>query len=453
MKPGRLKFGPITLWPASLAGRTALLLAAALTLVQVAGLTIDAFDRIGLQRLAQTRDVSLRLMALYHSVELTPEPAREAAVHDLDLRDGSSARLEMTPPNEDMEPSTPSLRRQIFLDMQLMPVGPSPRPRDIVMLGGPNARKLVVGMRLPDTRWLNMTMPMSPPRPWQSQTFIVAFISRSVAAGLLALWAARRLTAPVGTLARAAEALGRDVNAPPLPEDGPTEVAMAATAFNTMAGRIRRFVQDRTFMLTAIGHDLRTPITRLKLRAEFIDDDEIRRKMLIDLDELEAMVAATLAFGRDITTDEPLTSVDLSELVRTVLDEAADASPDHSFEISYSGPDHLPIRVRPVALKRALTNLVMNALNYGGAASVTLIPPEGGMVTLLVEDGGPGIALAEIERVFQPFYRAEPSRNSETGGMGLGLPIARNILRAHGGDVTLSNRANGGARATVRLPV
>ena len=296
-------------------------------------------------------------------------------------------------------------------------------------------------------------MPMSPPRPWQSQTFIVAFISMSVAAGLLALWAARRLTAPVGTLARAAEALGRDVNAPPLPEDGPTEVAMAATAFNTMAGRIRRFVQDRTFMLTAIGHDLRTPITRLKLRAEFIDDDEIRRKMLIDLDELEAMVAATLAFGRDITTDEPLTSVDLSELVRTVLDEAADASPDHSFEISYSGPDHLPIRVRPVALKRALTNLVMNALNYGGAASVTLIPPEGGMVTLLVEDGGPGIALAEIERVFQPFYRAEPSRNSETGGMGLGLPIARNILRAHGGDVTLSNRANGGARATVRLPV
>jgi len=453
VKATGVKLGPITIWPASLAGRTALLLAVALTLVQVAGLTIDAFDRIGLQRLAQTRDVSLRLMALYHSVELTPEPQREAAVHDLDLRDGSTARLELTPPNEDMEPTTPSLRRQIYLDMQLVPVGPAPRPRDIVMLGGSAARKLVVGIRMPDNRWLNMSMPMSPPRPWQSETFMAAFISMSVAAGLLALWAARRLTKPVGTLARAAEALGRDVNAPPLPEDGPAEVAMAAAAFNTMAGRIRRFVQDRTFMLTAIGHDLRTPITRLKLRAEFIDDDEIRRKMLIDLDELEAMVAATLAFGRDITTDEPLTSVDLSELVRTVLDEAADASPDHSYELSYAGPDHLTIRVRPVALKRALTNLVMNALNYGGAASVTLCPPEDGMVTLLVEDGGPGIALADIERVFQPFYRAEPSRNSETGGMGLGLPIARNILRAHGGDVVLSNRPNGGARATVRLPV
>ena len=150
----------------------------------------------------------------------------------------------------------------------------------------------------------------------------------TLAAAVLTIWAVRRLTAPVRTLAAAAEALGRDVNAPPLPEDGPTEIATAAAAFNTMAGRIRRFVQDRTEMLTAIGHDLRTPITRLKLRAEFMEDDEQRRKMLADLEELEAMVSATLAFGRDATSAEPVAALDLPELLRTVLDEAGDARPE-----------------------------------------------------------------------------------------------------------------------------
>jgi signal transduction histidine kinase len=164
-------------------------------------------------------------------------------------------------------------------------------------------------------------------------------------------------------------------------------------------------------------------------------------------------VAATLAFGRDVTTEEPVTTVDLTELVRTVLDEAGDAKPDLAPHISYAGPDHLPIRARPVALKRALTNLVMNALNYGAAAHVSLTAGPAASVTLLIEDTGPGIPASEIDRLFQPFQRMEASRNNETGGMGLGLPIARNIFRAHGGDVVLSNRPTGGARATVVLPV
>jgi hypothetical protein len=272
----------------------------------------------------------------------------------------------------------------------------------------------------------------------------------TAAAALLTLWAVRRLTAPVSTLARAAEALGRDVNAPPLPEDGPLEVATAAAAFNTMAARIRRFVQDRTELLTAIGHDLRTPITRLKLRAEFMEDDEQRRKMLLDLDELEAMVSATLAFGRDAKSTEPVAALDLAELLRTILDEAADAWPDAAEKLRYAGPAHLTVQARPLTLKRALANLVANAVNYGatshGAASR-------GALTIEVEDDGPGIPPQELDRAFEPFHRGEPSRNRETGGVGLGLPIARNILRAHGGDVTLSNRPTGGLRATVTLPV
>ena len=214
-------------------------------------------------------------------------------------------------------------------------------------------------------------MPVEPLRPWHSPTFLAAFLLMTVAAAGLTLWAVRRLTAPVRTLAAAAEALGRDVNAPPLPEDGPSEVATAAAAFNTMAARIRRFVQDRTELLTAIGHDLRTPITRLKLRAEFVEDDEQRGKMLADLEELEAMVSATLAFGRDARTTEPVSSLDLAELLRTVLDETGDARPDAATKLAYEGPPHLTVRGRPLALKRALANLVSNAVIYGGSARVT----------------------------------------------------------------------------------
>jgi signal transduction histidine kinase len=336
--------------------------------------------------------------------------------------------------------------------MQLVPMPQQQRPREFLLYGGPAYEALAVGLRLPEGRWLNISLPMPPPRPWHSLTFLIAFVVMTLAAALLTLWAVRRLTEPVRTLAAAAEALGRDVNAPPLPETGPSEVAVAAAAFNTMAARIRRFVQDRTFMLTAMGHDLKTPITRMKLRAEFVDDDELRRKFLADLDELEAMVASTLAFGRDVAADEAMTTVDLAGLARTVLDEAADARPEMAEKMGYEGPEHLPVRLRSMALKRALTNLVANALAYGGAAWVTLSAPRGGMLTLLVEDDGPGIPAAELDRVFQPFLRLESSRNRETGGTGLGLPIARNILRAHGGDVVLANRPKGGVRAVVSLP-
>ena len=178
--------------------------------------------------------------------------------------------------------------------------------------------------------------------------------------------------------------------------------------------------------------------------------------MLADLDELEAMVAATLTFGRDAASEEPVSSIDLAELARTVLDEVADTRIEAADGLDYCGPEHLTVRVRPVSLKRALSNLVANAVKYGGSARVTLRPPEpgprGGNLTLLVEDEGPGVPPHEIERVFQPFQRLETSRNRETGGTGLGLPIARNILRAHGGEVTLVNRAEGGARVTIILP-
>jgi len=452
-RPAWLRRLHLHLWPRSLAGRTAVLLVMALTVVQAAGLVIHALDRVDLQRLAQTHDIALRAITLYRAVALAPPAERALVARTFDVTSDSAAQLAPNPPIEDLMLTPLALQRQLRADMMLVPMPQTQRPRDQVFLGGPAYGRLAVGLQLPDGQWLNVTTAMPPPRPWNSATFLIAFLVMTAAAAALTVWAVRRLIRPVATLAAAADALGRDVNAPPLPETGPLEVATAAAAFNTMAARIRRFVDDRTFMLTAIGHDLRTPITRLKLRAEFMEDDEQRAKMLADLDELAAMVSATLAFGRDVAGDEPVRAVNLVALIRTLLDETVDARPEAEALVTYAGPEHLTVRARPVALKRALTNLVHNALNYGRCAHVMLAPPLGSVVTVLVDDEGPGIPPDQLDLVFQPFHRGEGSRNRETGGTGLGLPIARNILRAHGGDVTLANRPGGGARATVTLPL
>jgi signal transduction histidine kinase len=444
----------VRFWPRSLAARTAVVLLLGLVIVQIAGLTIHALDRLDVQRLGQARDLAVQVVGAYRAMALT-EPSRRAAVlaelhHGPDL----TAALSDAPPDVDIPPMPVPEQFLLRRNMSLIPLGGSNlRWRELLIYGGCSWDQAVVGMRLPDGGWVNVTAELEPLRPWHSPTFLMAFMLMTAVAGVLTLWAVRRLTAPVRTLAEAAEALGRDFNAPPLPEDGPTEVAVAAVAFNTMASRIRRFVQDRTELLTAIGHDLRTPITRLKLRAEFVEDDEQRGKILADLEELEAMVSATLAFGRDSRATEAVSSIDLAELLRTILDDAGDARPDVADRLAYEGPAHLTVQARSLSLKRALVNLVDNAVNYGESAKVRLLPEEGRMVVIEIEDEGPGIGPAEMERVFEPFHRGEPSRNRETGGVGLGLPIARNILRAHGGDITLANRVTGGIKATVTLPV
>ena len=447
-EPGILSWRP---WPRSLASRTLFTLLVGLILVQAAGLTIHALDRIELQRMAELRNTGIRSMGIYRSVVATAVAERPDALKEMDLGTGVTGHISDGPPLSP-EQMPPEMFREIRANMALVPLRPPNRPRDVVIRGEPSSGLIKVGLQLPDTGWLVLEMPLPPPRPWHSPTFLLAFLLMTVAAAALSFWAVRRLTGPVSTLAEAAERLGRDVNAPPLPEEGPLEVVRAAVAFNTMAARIRRFVQDRTFLLTAIGHDLRTPITRLKLRAEFIEDDEQRAKFMADLDELNMMVSATLVFGRDTADTEPAVTLDLGALLRTVLDETADARPDAAENLDFLGSERVTVTGRPVALKRAFANLIGNAVKYGGAAHVRLNPPADGHILVTVEDEGPGLPPDELERIFEPFYRVENSRNRETGGTGLGLPIARNILRAHGGDVVLANQAGGGARAAVTLP-
>ena len=439
-------------WPGSLAARTALLLLLGLFMVQGAGLTIHALDRVELQSFIQTREIAGRGFMLWRNLTVLPPERRALVLADVDLPAGLSASYDPLPAVQPgMPPVATDVMRRFRLDGPPPPFGPARfRPREI-LIGGIPPTGFVMAMRFGDGGWLNLRVEPPPLRPWHSETFLWAFIAMSCCAVALILWGVRRMIRPVAALAAAADALGRNVNAPPLPEDGPTETATAARAFNTMSSRIRRFVDDRTQMLAAIGHDLRTPITRLRLRAEFMEDDDQRRKMLNDLSEMEAMINATLAFARDDAAAEPSVAFDLAALCQTVMDEAVDCAPDRAELIAYEGPERLRAQGRPAALKRALSNLVSNALAYGGDARL-LLEREAQGARIAIEDNGLGIPEAELEQAFQPFRRLEGSRNRETGGTGLGLTIARNILRAHGGDVVLHNRPQGGLQALVSLP-
>ncbi len=467
----------LALWPRSLASRTILTLLVGFALVQLLGLLVHTVNQMTLERIEQERELATRAIIIYRHVALSPPAARAALLRHETLPDGASVSLTPGPPDRLDTHPLPLAARQIFrasllayqLPMRLRPHGVYLRafgqpPRIIISFGMPDGRLsgragTVFGVMRPlllprAKQWLTIISPLNPPAPWRSPGFATAFIVMMALGAVMIFWAVHRLLVPVRTLAEAAERLGRDVaNAPALPETGPSEIVTAAIAFNTMAGRIRRFVEDRTFLLTAIGHDLRTPITRLKLRAEYMEDEEQRVKMLADLDEMEAMVAATLAFGRDVTTSEPVTRLDLATLLRTILDEAVDGDPAAADRVSYDGPEHLTVNARALSLKRALTNLVGNGLKYGDAARVTLKLLPKGIAQIDIEDDGPGIATEAMEAVFEPFRRLETSRNRETGGAGLGLSIARNILRAHGGDIVLRNLPGRGLRARANLPV
>ena len=215
-----------------------------------------------------------------------------------------------------------------------------------------------------------------------------------------------------------------------------------------MQQRLIRYLEDRNRVLAAVSHDLKTPITRLRLRAELLDDATLREKVLADLDEMQQMAQASLDFLRSGTDQEPVAALDLDALLEALQEDAEDAG--YSITLA-GGPIRRPLRGRPLALKRCLTNLVDNALKYGQQATITVTETPT-RLTLIIRDAGPGIAEAELEQVFAPFYRLEGSRNRDTGGAGLGLSIARNIARAHGGELRLRNHPQGGLEAVLELP-
>ncbi|MCE3270584.1 MAG: putative two-component sensor histidine kinase [Ramlibacter sp.] len=314
-------------------------------------------------------------------------------------------------------------------------------------MGPPPGLAFVAQVRLKDGTLATFEARQAEPAagwPYRLLASLAVLLAAVLAVSLLAV---RWTTRPLKALADAADDLGRNIHRPPMEESGPIEVARAARAFNTMQARLVAYLRERASVLAAMSHDLKTPVTRLRLRAELLPDAELRRKFTQDLQEMETMVAATLDYLRGGQGGEAVQPVDMRALLESVQADVAETGG----EVALSGRPEAPYPGQPNALKRCIRNLVENAVKYGRRAFVEVQDGDAEL-RILVRDEGPGLPPEELSRVFEPFHRAEPSRNRDTGGTGLGLTIARGIAEAHGGRLTLHNRVEGGLEARLVLP-
>jgi len=266
---------------------------------------------------------------------------------------------------------------------------------------------------------------------------------------LISSWiGARMLAAPFRSLAQGAAELSRNLDAPPIKEAGPIEARQAAHVFNTMQASLRRQMSERNRFLAAVSHDLRTPLTRMKLRLSSSEDEELSERLRSDIDEMTQLLEATLSFLRNEEVVEEFSPVDINALVDAIAQDAAESGQ----KVSVSGEVH-PVSAQPLGLKRCLTNLVANAIRYGEEAHIRLIDASS-CVHIEVVDRGPGIPESQLERALEPFYRVESSRNKSTGGTGLGLAIANDVVKRHGGQLILRNGPGpeGGLIAQITLP-
>ncbi len=279
--------------------------------------------------------------------------------------------------------------------------------------------------------------------------FILWMVGSALILLAIAILFLRNQVRPIERLARAAESFGKGRPVPDFKPYGAIEVRRAAQAFITMRERIERHVGQRTEMLAGVSHDIKTPLTRMKLALAMMPDNKDNADLRADIAEMEHMLDEYLAFARG-EGGEDSENIDLAELVRDTAMAAAKAKPGRDVEIA--GPEHLTLAIKRAALRRCLTNLVDNALKAGRRVVVSL-SQAGGFAEIAVEDDGPGIPESRREEAFRPFHRLDEGRNLQTGGSGLGLAIARDIARAHGGDIVLSKSVLGGLKATIRLPV
>jgi signal transduction histidine kinase len=440
------------LLPQSLAGQTVLLLLVGYTVIHVLSMVVYSGHPGAPATVASDRPEAHRIADVARLIGQAPAPERRRMA---ELADGPTLRVSLTgedPPAiaDGGDPESALLRR--FLAERTLAAGitevvvgrakrtgEDPHPE--------HAQPLLVAVRLDDRRWLRFAMAPAGPDTSGSTRAVLSTAVMTIGVAFLSLWGVRRMTRPLRAFAEAADRLGRDVRAPALPDAGPSEVRRAARAFNRMQEQLRRLIDNRTRMLAAISHDLRTPITLLRLRAEEIQDKGERAKTIATLADMEAMIASTLAFARDDAEAEQVRAVDLAALVESLCADMADGGRPVAFA------EHPPLRVhcRPLAVKRAVANLVENAVKYAAGARVLVRRGEG-CSEVIVDDDGPGIPAEQLEEVFLPFNRLDPARGRETGGVGLGLSVARSIAHGHGGEVVLANREGGGLRATLRLP-
>lgn len=444
--------------PDSVASRTLAVMLLGLLASHLASMALYANDRASALFLTGGAHVAERIVTITQIVENAPAAQRESIA-----RMASGDAMAVTFATTGALPPRPAsdkgelLRSVLVEHFQKKPsgrlraafrhAGLSPDRAARPARSRADAGYFLAAVQLSDGTWLNFSVPLESSLPVVSMRAVLSFTVMLLGILILGWIVIRRVNRPLELFAAAAVRLGTDVGAPPLPVRGPREVRQATTAFNQMQERLRRFVEDRTRMLAAIAHDLRTPVTRLRLRAEFIEDAEVQQKTLADLDQMERMIASTLAFARDDAASEDRAAIDLASLLESVCADFADVGR----RVECRSEEPACYTGRPAALRRALTNLVDNAVKYGEPVTVSLTVAQD-MYLIRIEDNGPGVSEADLEAVFQPFYRSDPARDDPRGGSGLGLTVARDIIQAHGGQISLANRAQGGLRQEIRLP-
>lgn len=385
---------------------------------------------------------------------IRPQDGEEGDTGFVFVRPGSDVVVRRTPPPPDAPrapaPPPPPEVMEFHAKMRARHPGPivvdAETRQFTVLTDRLTFAPFSASLSLADGRWATVEPPRGLLSPWQSQMLLALAISMLLLAPLV-WWMARRLTRPIRVFAAAAERLGADPEAEPLAPSGPSEVRTAIHAFNDMQASLRNHMRQRTQTVAAIAHDLRTPLTRLRFRAEQAPE-AVRDRMASDIEEMDALIAQAMAFVRGETTPERREPLDLDALAA----DCAQGFTETGADVSFDGGGALRVSGDPAGLRRALGNLIANAVQYGGGARVKAFAADGAAV-VTIEDDGPGLPEGELEIVFEPFQRGERSRNRETGGAGLGLTVARQAARASGGDVVLQRREGGGLRARLHIPL
>jgi two-component system OmpR family sensor kinase len=434
-------------WLDTLAARTILLMLLGVGAVHVASLYAYQHALSREMSLANESRLADRLLAIRRSVMRVAPADRENVAHELS---GGPVEAHWSA-TERARAGGPGAEAWQGLRSRLRELGPDLEDEDIVIGANRSAagdpHLALISLRIPDQTWVNVTLFAPDARPQTSHGAIVSTSLMALGVVLICVLVIRWMTRPLRRFAAAARQLYNGADQIDVPETGPQEMRAVASAFNEMQARIRQLMTARTQTLAAVSHDLKTPLTRMRLRVEGLSDQRQAAGLIGDIREMEAMLDQTLAHLRGDRPDEDIRQLDLTAMLATLADDAADRGA--SALIESAGP--LIAEGRPIALKRAFANLIDNAIKYGGTARIKLRDHDG-LIRVEIADDGPGLPEERMEEMFQPFTRLEPSRNRETGGFGLGLSIARDIIRGHGGAITLSNRAEGGLLVRVDLP-
>ena len=462
----------LTLWPQSLFGRLLAASVAAVLLAQAAALLLIAQEREHFVLQGSVREWTRRITEMTQMLAPMSAAARADAIGELSAPRG---HMHSHPPGggrgeaprgfvrlpllSDFEQALKDQLRAALGPSYSVDIGPTPQtPPPAIPVPAPFYEAHELAAHHASARRYDVTVHFA---DGDAVTYRVArmpggaFLPRNLLANLILLVlllvivlyaTARSITRPLSDLARAADSVGRDSRPAQLEERGARELRDAARAFNTMQDRLRRYLDSRSRVLAAMSHDLKTPLTRLRLQVEALDNPAMQVRIGHELAEMESMVREALALFRGLDDGEPAAPLDVDALLMKIRSEFRDMGA----EVMVSGHALQPYVGKPQALKRCLTNLVANAIKFGTRADIMV--EDGTELTIRVRDHGPGIPPAELERVFEPFYRLESSRNRDSGGTGLGLSIARDIAQAHGGSLTLANLSAGGLEATLRLP-